>query len=448
MYTDRQVRTPGSTPTLGAAGTVITDPVFGARIARATDGAFITDLGTTNRSFGSPASGYQQAWNADGTKFAALAGDGNVYIVSFNRTTMATSRFGGASHVWGVVTWDHADANTLYGYAFAANGHTVAKMDASTTALTATTVVDLDTVTAGLNTPDPTYMSALVEGNGNLIVTYGGTSQDLNKYCLWYPIATPSAKKVLDATTRNGMDAFNSHFSLHSAQVDKSGRYVSLIPAVLSSAPYATYIWDTTLDTVTPITSHSGGHEVLGYGKRINSDTLTTFDATQYILTPDLGSPMSGRIELINPLGSPQETFAADHTSWNNADPAIAKPVVAGIYRVYDGPNNVPPNKNDTPWRAWDGEIITVETDGSGVVKRHCHHRSPVYPEVGVGAFDFPYTPRPNIDKQGQFAIFTSNWDKTLGDDTVEGNKRRDVFVVDLTSAAGRRSHRHRTRLR
>lgn len=430
MLTDRNVYIPGSTPVLGPAGYLFSDLIFNSRMARATDGAFITDLGVTNRSFGSPSSGYQQAWNADGTKFIVHCGDGNVFVCSFNRSTMQVSRFGGASHCWGTVTWDQFDPNTLYGYAFAVNGHTVAKVDASTSALTASVLIDLDSITAGLS---GTFLSALVEGGGNLIVTYGGGSQDFNKYCLWYPLANPSNKKVLDATTRNGMDEFNSHFTLHSAQVDKTGRYVSLIPAVLAGAPYPCYIWDTTADTVTPVTNHSGGHEVLGYAKRINSDTLTTFDATQYILTPSLAAPMSGRIELISPLASPIETFAADHTSWNGADPNVAKPFVAGTYRYFDGPNNTIPNKNQTPWRVWDHEIITVATDGSGVVKRHCHNRSPVWPEVGVGAFDFPYTPRPNMDRTGQYALFTSNWDKTLGDDSAEGNKRRDAFVVDLT---------------
>ena len=65
-------------------------------------------------------------------------------------------------------------------------------------------------------------------------------------------------------------------------------------------------------------------------------------------------------------------------------------------------------------------------------VWRFAHHRSD-YNNIGPSDTDsFWYTPRPNISTNGRWAIFTSNWEKTLGDDTLELNKRQDVFLVKL----------------
>jgi hypothetical protein len=435
--TDRVIRTLPTLPTIGSAGSTFTDPIYGSRMARVTDAAYTTDLGSTGRSFRSPASGYNQAFNADGTKFCVGRGDGTSFVSTFDRTTMATARFGGALNLVGALTWDSTNANLLYGIGNYVNGHTLVSIDVTSTTFVTTLLLDLDTVTAGLNASGTTFVGAIVTGNNVLMCTYGGSGQEYMHYVLWYPLASPGTKKVIDTLTLNGMDAFNTHFTSHSAQIDKSGRYVSIIPTgsslpTGSVAPYATYIWDTTADTVTPVTSHSGGHEVLGWGQRVNSDALTTFDGTQYILTPSLSAPMSGRVELINPLRSPIETFVADHTSWHNSSSTSMQPFVSGIYRYYDGPLNSPPNQNTVAWGTWDGEIVGVATDGSGTVTRFGQHRTLVDPELGTAPFNFWSTPRPNIDKQGRFAVFTSNWGKTLGDDVVEGEKRQDMFVIEL----------------
>ncbi|HUR19843.1 MAG TPA: hypothetical protein VMZ90_03490, partial [Vicinamibacterales bacterium] len=78
--TTRTIYTLPTLPTIGAAGSTFTDPTFGSRMARVTDGAFTTDLGTTNGSFTTASAGYQQEWNADGTKFFIVAHDGNHYL--------------------------------------------------------------------------------------------------------------------------------------------------------------------------------------------------------------------------------------------------------------------------------------------------------------------------------------------------------------------------------
>lgn len=441
--TNRTVYTLPTLPTIGAAGSTFTDPTFGARMARATDGNFIVDIaGNVNRSFRSPASGYQRAWSIDGTKFYTIHGGNSVYLCSFDPVTMATARIGNTHlNFNGTCTFDSQNTNLLYGIGLQADGHTISKTDVTTFPFVTTALVDLDDVTGGL--ANPSYMGSVVEGGGYLIASYGGLSQEAMHYHVHCETASPVATaQVLDSLTRMGMDEDDSTFYSHAVQLDKTGRFALITPTVSivfghALAKYRKYVWDTFLDTVTPITAtaDSGGHSVAGFGNYLNSSAMTGgqgFDSFQIILTPDLTAPNSNRSELISPLYTPLSIFAADHTSWQNAQAGSLQPVISGMYRYYDGPNNVLPNKNEVAWRACDNEIVSVATDGTGIVTRHCHHRSQVHPDTGTASFEFWYTPRPNVNSAGTHAIFTSNWEKTLGNDSAEGNKRQDTFVVEL----------------
>jgi hypothetical protein len=47
----------------------------------------------------------------------------------------------------------------------------------------------------------------------------------------------------------------------------------------------------------------------------------------------------------------------------------------------------------------------------------------------------FWYQPRPNVSPDGRWALFTSNWEKTLGTEATADpttRARQDVFVVEL----------------
>ncbi len=426
-------------PTLGAAGYTFTDPTFGSRMARVTDGTWLAALGATaGRPYATSSAGYQQMWNADGTKFFVVGGDGNHYLCSFNRSTMATALLGSTALPFSrePATWHPTNPNLLYGVGIAANHHTLVKVDTTSIPWTTTTFLDLDAITPGLT---DTYIGALSVCNGNLMCIYGGAGQEYMRYVLWYPMANPSALKVIDTLTLNGMDEFNSHFTMHSAQLDKSGRYVDWATSgsVPPVAPYHNYFWDTTTNTVTPCRTVSGGHEALGWDARVNADAdlgPEAWDAAQWVLTPTLANVNSGRFNLITTVMTPKELFLADHSSWNNATAGTRKPVFSATYRYYDGPLNVDP-VNDVPWRAWDNEILGIETAAAGgTVTRYCHHRSLIYPDTGTAPFEFWYTPRLNVDCQGEFALFSSNWGKTLGVDTTPAvtRQRIDVFAVEL----------------
>jgi len=69
-------------------------------------------------------------------------------------------------------------------------------------------------------------------------------------------------------------------------------------------------------------------------------------------------------------------------------------------------------------------------------VWRFAHHRSAIAADGG-GASYFWYLPRAIISPNGRFALFTSNWEKTLGASITGepgGDYRTDVFVVALVA--------------
>jgi len=76
-----------------------------------------------------------------------------------------------------------------------------------------------------------------------------------------------------------------------------------------------------------------------------------------------------------------------------------------------------------------------VQTDnvaGGATVWRYGHHRSDVGSDADPSVPYFWYMPRVNVSQSGRWAIFTSNWEKTLGVDPGGTEHRQDVFVIEL----------------
>src|SRR6185503_11796966 len=120
--------------------------------------------------------------------------------------------------------------------------------------------------------------------------------------------------------------------------------------------PY--YIWNLATNQITPATTNAGGHYATGFARQVNQSCCTspqTWDGAQWQLRP-LAAPESTS-DLISPPPAPQEIYIADHTSWNNASMNSSWPVLSSLYRYYNG------TFNTTPWRAWDDEIVAIQTD-------------------------------------------------------------------------------------
>lgn len=448
---DRANYGPGLTPTLGVAGFLFNDAIFGSRMGRVTDENSYAAFGPVGYSFHTSSGAYQPMWNAASSRFwIGPSGGGAFLLYDFNAALMTWTQKSYTLSFQSDPTFHNSDPNLMYGPGSTGitNHHTVVRADVSTTPPTYTIVANLDDIVPGLAALGDTYIGTTMCANGILLLTCGGT-QDLHRFVVWYPIASPGSLKILNTLTYAG-----DHFTIHSAQIDKSGRYIDLVPSTGSAAPYRNYIWDTTLDVVTPVFAHSGGHECLGFdGDRINQDLISgAYDNIQWVYS-NLSAPNSTQREVLNPVMTPTESLVADHPSWNHAQAGGLVPFTSAIYRVGDSPWAGQPGPNLTWWRPWDGEVVSVDATGTVVptpVWRHCHHRSRYYRQPGAELSNtdvFYYTPRANPSPDGRWILFTSNWDKTLGNEYGAYQVRTDVFIVErlLLSAIPQRDPRVRS---
>jgi hypothetical protein len=434
-------------PPMGPAGTTITDPTFYSSITRLTDGN--TRPGYPNRSYRTPSGTHSLAWSAAGTKFYVVSTDGAIIPFTFDAATRTATRFQPSSTGDGGFVlrfylepqFSFVNDSLIYG-SFSGSGatlRTIDQYDFSTGVYS--TLLNLDTIQTGLAGTFVGGISSSAGPNERILAFFGGTSQDKHHFVTVFDVANPASHQVLDTltSTLNGQPApITLNFSLHHATIDRTGRYVILYPtaADMAGARQASqmYVWDTVTNVMTPLTgsAHPYGHDALGYGVSVNQDccTSTTWDAAQRQFR-DLSNPTKSH-DLIPTILSPKETSLADHPSWNNARSDALVPYVSGLYRY---------GTNTSPWRAWDDEIIAIQTDAAAGVNptiwRFAHHRSDVRSDIDPTTTYFWYEPRPNVSPDGRWVLFTSNWEKTLGTDPrgdASGSFRQDVFLMELES--------------
>lgn len=449
--TDHGPRAKPSLPAIGAAGFAFADPVFGTVVSRLTDAR--TRPGQLDRSYRTPSGTHQNAWSADARYFYVVSTDGTVVPFAFDRDLGRATRINATPGGEGGLvvrfyiepTFSYVTPGVMLGsYSGAgASLRTIDQFDFGSGAYAR--LIDLDTLAPGLS---GTYVGGVMASAGateRVIAFFGGTSQDRHRYLVVFDRANPSNRRLLDtrASTLDGRStATRLDFNLHAAAIDRSGRYVTLYPsgadrsAPRNAAP--NYLWDTASDAFTELpstTALSNGHDAYGYGVRVNQDccSSTTWDAAQWQLRA-LSAPLVTR-DVITPVLTPKSVFLADHPSWHNASPDRFVPYISGLYRY---------GANTTGWRAWDDEIVAVQTDLEGntgaQVWRLAHHRSDVQDDGDPGRMSFWYTPRPNVSPDGRWVLFTSNWEKTLGADVggdSGGRARQDVFLLALKAADG-----------
>jgi putative Ig domain-containing protein len=443
---DRNAYTKPALPALGPAGSTITDPTFQAAITRITDAN--TRPGYLNRSFRTPSSPHQNAWSANGSYFYVVSDDGTVIPFAFDATTGKAARIAPTTSGDGGLTlrfyiepqFSYVTDSVVYGSVGGAQ--TIDQYDFSTG--TYTRILDLSTVVSGLS---GTYIGGIASSAGTterLEAFFGGTSQDHHHYVAVFDRNNTSNLQLLDtwASTLNGQPtSIVLNFSLHHAMIDRSGRYVMLYPTSADQTgtrqAAQSYLWDTQTAVITEIGAayHPYGHDAFGYGVSVNQDccTTTTWDAAQWQFR-NLSTPLVTR-DVIATVLSPEEVYLADHTTWNNARPDALTPYISGLYRY---------GNNTTAWRAWDDEIVAIQTDAPAgtdpTVWRFAHHRTDVSNDLYPTQVSFWYEPRPNVSHDGKWVLFTSNWQKTLGTDPVGDSgaaARQDTFVVALKTNDG-----------
>ena len=446
---DRLPRAEPALPKLGPAGTAISDPVFGSTIRRVTDA--YTRPGALNRSFRTPSGTHQNAWSAAGSYFYVVSTDGVVIPYAFNasegtaqRVKPTTSGDGGlVLRFYIEPTFSYVNDSQIYGSLGGVSGatlHTIDQYDFTTGAYTR--LLDLETLVPGLA---GTYIGGVMSSSGpkeRIEAFFGGTSQDRHHYVVVFDKNNPQDRLLLDthANTLNGRPTpMALSFSLHHAAIDRTGRYVMLYPtyADMQSTRKAaqSYLWDTVTGGFTEFGQSAlpYGHDAFGFGVSLNQDccTRSSWDAAQWQFR-QLSAPLVTR-DLITKVLLPKQIYLADHTTWNNARPDRLMPVISGVFRS---------PASTTEWRAWDDEIIAIQTDAAAgadaIVWRFAHHRTDIRSDVNPAGGSFWYQPHPNVSPDGRWVLFTSNWEKSLGIDPAGDSAtraRQDVFVVELKPA-------------
>lgn len=450
--TSREIR-----PKLGIAppslSQVLNDPAFGTRILRVTDAAGIglpTGVAYAGRSFRTPSSVHARAWSADGAMFYIVTTYGN--ILPFNAAAFAPYA---EARLFGEPNFHPTIPGLLVGattYDYRVCTWDVARAVIVDTVFDLQQLVSFDLNNAPTTNPGGsgrTYVGDTgISADGNTIFAFfGGKGQDRHYLLYVFDVRSRTGRLLntmdgtLDRMPITSAVPFGAH--IHAANLDRSGRWIKLTWASDGQGPGPFWdLWTNEFKTTTVIV---GGHDAYGYNVRVNQAAKSPYDAAQWQLRrlDQLNAPQA----LINPVQTPTEVYLADHPSWHNAQSNRLVPFITGLFRYYG--TNI--NQADYPWRAWDDEIVAVQTDvpaGTGAaVWRFCHHRSdPAWYSVDTnGALVrnstktyFWASPRPQVSPNGLRVLFTSNWGGTLGVDAKGedgGKARQDVFLAELTGA-------------
>jgi len=403
--TDRKVRPKPTLPKMGKAGTVVSDPVYGTRILRVTDGN--TDPG--GAACVTASASLQNTWNADSTRFVVSCGGTIVY--SFDAVSLKARISDDTVDLRETPAFSFTDPDLLYGTgASPVTSQSILEYDAKRKKYRR--LLDLDRVVKGFE-GSPGMLS--VSANERMAVAFGGI-QDTWRYVLVFD-KTTGAAKLLD-TRKAAVDGkaarFLMGFGVHLVNIDKSGRYVVISKGEGGKFPNLV-VWDTSNNHFAEITAEGQGHYSAGYGMLVNNSSTFPHWA-QWMIRPLQPERVGEFSRLIVP--DPPRDYGGryEHTSWNNAQPDVPAPVFASIMRYADARNPLGP---------WDDEIVAISTSRERPnVFRFAYHRS-----LPLG--DFWDDPRGNVSPDGRFFMFTSNWEGTLGR-APRGRPRQDVFVLAL----------------
>jgi hypothetical protein len=421
---DRDVYPKAPLPAVGAAGYRFTDPTFGSRMIRVTDANTRPDRRA--RVWGTPSSAETSAWNTDSTRFFVVGGGGEQVPYDFDPATLTASRIGNTRNesgglvllLAGEPSFSFVDPDLIYG------GHGTQLVTYRFTTATQTALHDVGTCLPGVTVH---ALNMAVTADDERLLTYiGGSSQDLDSYvyvfdrgrgCRWLNTQTG---QVGGQWGPNGPSLGDKGYFIHNARVSKNGKWARITAA--DNAHAGIYFWDIDSLTIIPCDTarppYCGGHLVTGFDHVINQRQLG--DGMDFaIRTID---HVSRARSLITPLLSPPQYADDTQPSWNNVRRSEQQPVCMAAYR-----------QDDVIQRAWDGEIICIDTrrppaSQPSTVWRFARHRSRFV--------SFGDTPRANVSQDGRFLLFTSNWEETLGRQSAAdgGGIRQDTFLVELAS--------------
>lgn len=422
--TDRAIHaeTPMQPPPVNV---VFADPDFGSLMVRATDAS--TNYKLPNTALQTEASGEANAWSADSQKFYVHGKGGQVFVFGFDPSALAITALPGAATGRPFLlplglgpTFSFTDPDLIYGKT-RKNPFVLVTYRFSTGALAPL----IDTQTCGMQPPlvsGPGVHSdddvSLSLDDSRISVSEGGPQSgkdmflvvyDKNLGCRWYNTATG---QIGGQWGQAGTATINQTFLIRHAYLAHSGTYVHIL-----TNSGVSYFWDVATLNVTscPLYTHQycAGYGVMGYNTYVNGPAV--LDDMQTVKRPV--DNLSLITPLVYPLPSPADWGQPQHFTWSNVDVNDSVPVCGSTYS-YDGDTEI-----TQPFAA---EIWCIETDGlASTVWRFAHNRA-----IWIKPY-FNTQPLGNISRDGQFFLFTSDWDTQLGTGS-DGTPRSDVFIVKL----------------
>ncbi len=274
--TDRRLRIEPPLPPMGPRGSIISDPTFGNRIFRVTDGMLVPER--PNRAwYANDGSAEAIQWNADSTRFLVVGAGGEFLVFDLNRTAFSATRRAMPGGAWYLPVsnpvWDPmGDNRRLAGY--------IGNQD------TATIVV----------------------------------AKDLSTDWIW--------KLDTQVGTINGTHLPNwLPFGVHNTRMGQDGRYL-VISVGSGSTPSGIAVWDLDVGTIGWCRVRCGGHKVSAYGILLNNDNLPGGTYLGYQMLKRRVSMLASPTQLI-PLPSRPVRGTDSHYSWGNAQSAALVPLIA-----------------------------------------------------------------------------------------------------------------------
>lgn len=390
LLTDTTTRTEPTLPTLGAAGTKITDPTFGTTILRVTDATTEPDTGGHKGVLNSYST--QQAFNSDSTRVLFLVHSSyqraRFYDFTPGSCTVNTTGYLLSSAPAGLqeygMTWSRTDPDLIYGV----GNYNLYEI----------------TVPAGTSSTLKTFTGL---GHSGGYVTQMSMSDDADVFGMLFQGGTPSGSGYVfwKRSTDTVLMSSANVTSLDEVAVDKSGTY-----GLIMYAGGTAEVWTlaTATQVGTDLTGNNGfNHRDAGKCGFTNGGIFTHRPANTSLGYRTCAAPTT-ITDLLPGMTTPWSySSQQDHFSMQASNDLWA---LASRYHTSGGAVS----------NAFDNEIMQVATDGSGRVRRIAHHRS-VFNEY----YDSPFA---SISRDGKFVNFSSNWGSASG--------RHDGFIVCIQAAS------------
>ena len=406
---------PKTPPDAGKAGTIVTDPSFGSKILRVTDGN--TDGQRPGQPFQTPSSAQQNTFNTNSTKFYVKESGGRIWVYDFDPSSMTAKIIPGFRVDWrGEPQFSFSRPDILYGVSKGTpelQEYDLAKGKVATIQKPSDCVklngADFAS-DVSVSSDDNRFMTVLGprQNDNYLVYVY-----DRKQGCRWLNTQTG---EIGGQWGSKGTISSDMRFGIHDARISKGGDYVAIAGSQRGPVIWEVATMNLTLCDGRPPMS-CGGHHAIGYSHMVNPSRR--HHPMELLVRPL--NDLSKVSVLVSDL-PPTQGWYDKHLSWNNVNSSDTNPACFSNYR---DDNPITPAAALTVVGTWENEIDCVEMDGKGSkIWRFAHHFS-------TAKNGFWSTPRGNVSQDGHFYMFTSDWEDTLGKGP-SGTYRTDVFIVEL----------------